>query len=101
MIVTPGRIYEYFRLKKPILAICPFKSDLANLVKIHDAGETVSYNNVKGIQDILINWITNSENFSKNYSFSGLKQLSRKNQTRQFLNFLKGLEAELPKHRFK
>jgi glycosyltransferase involved in cell wall biosynthesis len=91
-IVTPGRIYEYLRLKKPVLAICPLNSDLAKLVKTHNAGESVSYNDIEGIENILVKWIENPAVLSQKYSFGGLNQLSRKNQAKQLVNFLDKLQ---------
>jgi len=57
--VTPGRIYEYLYLRKPILAICPPESDIARLVKNHQAGEVVNYSDTSPIRDVLERWIKN------------------------------------------
>lgn len=86
--VTPGRIYEHIRLKKPVLAICPPESDLAWLVKHHRAGEVVAYNDVAGIKAVLLDWISHRDEIAQKYRFTGMGKISRKTQTAELLKFL-------------
>ncbi|MFQ5583186.1 MAG: glycosyltransferase family 4 protein [Calditrichia bacterium] len=86
--VTPGRIYEHIRLKKPVLAICPPESDLAWLVKHHRAGEVVAYKDVEGIKAVLLDWIAHSGNMAEKYQFVRFRQISRKSLTAELINFL-------------
>ncbi len=86
--VTPGRIYEYLYLKKPILAICPDSSDLAFLIRYCEAGEVVSNDNVEELTSILLKWLDYPEQLNQKYKFKNLEEFSRINQTKQLLNFL-------------
>ncbi len=86
--VTPGRIYEYLFLQKPVLAMCPPESDLAQLVKSCDAGEVVDYEDVQGIADILTDWVKNRASLSERYTYTGLEEFDRRHLTRQMMQFL-------------
>lgn len=87
-LVTPGRIYEYLRLKKPVLALCPPDSDLAFLIRQHQAGEVVEFQNVEEIKSILQNWIGNRRSFSDKYKFKHLENVNRCHLARELLLFL-------------
>ncbi len=86
--VTPGRIYEYLYLQKPILALCPPNSDLANLIQNSTAGEVVDFENIEGIKTILNNWIERPAEMSERYTFENLATFNRKQQTQQLLKFI-------------
>ena len=84
--VTPGRIYEYLYLKKPILAMCPLKGDLAQLIKQSEAGEVLDYFDVGGISEILETWILKKNSFSNAYSFKSLEQFDRRLLTQKMMD---------------
>jgi glycosyltransferase involved in cell wall biosynthesis len=86
--VTPGRIYEYLYLKKPILALCPPGSDLADLVRRHRAGEVVEFSNVEEIRQILISWVENRHSFHEKYRFHKVDSYSRIHQTASLIEFV-------------
>ena len=90
-IVTPGRIYEYLRLKRPILAICPLSSDLANVVRDHRSGEVFSFNDVEGIKNQLCQWINNKSAFKDGYKFVNIKKVSRQKQTISLEKFIENV----------
>jgi glycosyltransferase involved in cell wall biosynthesis len=91
--VTPGRIYEYLRLKKPILAICPLSSDLTNVVKDHQAGKVIGSDDVEGIKNQLYEWIYNKSTFSREYKFVNIKKVSRQKQTTSLENLIEKILA--------
>jgi len=88
-LVTPGRIYEYLRLHKPILALCPMESDLAFLINEHNAGEAVEFERIDEIKSILKSWINNRSSLSQKYKFEKLEELDRLQLTKALLDFLK------------
>ncbi len=90
--VTPGRIYEYLYLKKPILALCSPQSDLAQLVCSHNAGEVIEFDDTNRIKTVLKDWIKNLEELPKRYRFTNINKYSREHQTRQLLEFLRELD---------
>ncbi len=93
--VTPGRIYEYLNLRRPILAMCPLESDLADLVRTCHAGEVVDYHDVRALERILQRWVTD-HNSRKVYRFENIDQYSRKIQTAQLMAFLEQVIHEGP-----
>jgi glycosyltransferase involved in cell wall biosynthesis len=91
-LVTPGRIYEYIRLQKPILALCSLDSDLAFLVKKHNAGIAIEYDHTDEIKSQLKKWITNRSLLEKSYSFDHLQELERCQLTNALIKFLDSFE---------
>jgi glycosyltransferase involved in cell wall biosynthesis len=87
-LVTPGRIYEYLRLHRPILALCPMNSDLAFLVREHNAGEAVEFERIDEIKSILKSWIENRSSLSQKYKFEKLDELDRFQLSKALLDFL-------------
>ncbi len=86
--VTPGRIYEYLGLRKPILAMCHPESDLAFLVKTANAGEVVAYQDTASIKKVLNGWIKNRANITGQYQFTGIDEYERSHQAGELMNFL-------------
>lgn len=87
-LVTPGRIYEYLRLQRPILALCPLDSDLAFLINEHNAGEAVEFEQIDQIKSVLKRWIDNRSSLSQQYKFEKLEELDRIRLTKSLLDFL-------------
>lgn len=86
--VTPGRIYEYLYLKKPILAMCPPNSDLADLVSECRAGEFVEYDDIPRVRGILNDWLKSTDKLTSRYEFKNLQDFHRKQLAKQLLAFL-------------
>ncbi len=86
--VTPGRIYEYLYLKKPILALCPLDSDLAGLLRRCQAGEALDYNDREGIKRVLWEWMVDRGNLKNRYRFTGVEEFSRVYQARKLAGFV-------------
>lgn len=89
--VTPGRIYEYLYLKKPILALCPPNGDLAGLIRQSNAGEIVEFNDIQRIKQVLADWMENRDSLAERYRFANVAQYSRQHQTRELMDFLEKL----------
>lgn len=79
--ITPGRIYEFFYLKKPILALCHPRSDIADLIRSTASGEVLTYGDVPGIVEILKNWLTRPDDFQQKYQFRDIGQFNRQTLT--------------------
>lgn len=89
--VTPGRIYEYLNLRKPILALCPPNGDLADLIRQNNAGEVVEFSDVEKVKEVLADWVENRNALGKRYRFTSVSQYSRQSQTRELMAFLRKL----------
>lgn len=82
--VFPGKVFEYLRCKKPILALSPKDSVVENLLKETDCGVNVEYNDTEGIENTILkfynNWLSNTI-FIVNED--EIKKYERKNLTKQ------------------
>ena len=79
----PGKIFEYFAAKKPILAFGPINSDSERLIKKTNTGKYFSYNEKKLSEDILT--LFKKEN---NFDFKNMESFSRKKLTHDLANLL-------------
>jgi glycosyltransferase involved in cell wall biosynthesis len=86
--LTPGRIYEYLALKKPILAMCPPESEVAEIVQITNAGEVVDFNNRERIAATLQKWLKNRDALPKIFTFRHIERFNRKVQSETFWQFI-------------
>ena len=86
--ITPGRIYEFLRLRKPLLALCDLQSDIADLVRDCQAGEVVDYWDVETVRELLWNWVTDKSLLQKTYTFRHLERFDRRKLTESFLEFV-------------
>jgi len=94
--VTPGRVYEYLYLKKPILAICPKNSDIAWLIKECNAGMIIEYEDIETLKKVLTNWIIDSNSLKTSFKFDKIEKFHRQRLTNQMLEFLKGVTLYRP-----
>ena len=86
--LTPGRIYEYLALQKPIIAICPQRSDVRNLVTIHDAGICIEYGQTDQLIAQLKIILEDYQTFANQFDYRNIDDLKRSNQTQQLQQFL-------------
>ncbi len=89
--VTPGRIYEYLYLQKPILAMCAPAGDLAWLIRECQAGEVVDYHHVSELVDVLKKWMKDPVAMKANYTFQNLEQFHRRLLTVEMMKFINRL----------
>jgi glycosyltransferase involved in cell wall biosynthesis len=86
--VTPGRIYEYLYLRKPILAICSPAGDLAGLVRECQAGEVVDYQNEREIINVLKKWLSDPGAIISNCAFQNIEKFHRQQLTAEMIKFI-------------
>jgi FkbM family methyltransferase len=86
--VYPGKIFEYLRLKKPILALSPNGSLVENLINDTKRGINVDFDDIQAIEEAIlslyINWERNQEIEFK--IDDKITIFERKNITRQLVN---------------
>ena len=82
----PGKIFEYFAAKKPILAFGPINSDAERLIKKSNTGKYFSYNDSNLKIDILE--LFNNPN---NFDFENMESFSREKLTYDLANLLNNL----------
>jgi len=52
-----GKVYEYLRLGKPVLALVPPAGEAADLINLNKAGIVIDSNDICGIQNVLTSWL--------------------------------------------
>ena len=82
----PGKIFEYFAAKKPILAFGPEKSDAEKLIEKTNTGKFYFYDQTNLKMDIL--FFFNNKN---NFKFNNIEDFSRKKLTFDLVNLLNNL----------
>lgn len=80
---TPGKVYEYFAAKKPILAMVPAGNPLFDLIKSTRTGSVVEYSDIKGIRHYLLEYIEGHIIHEPNVEL--ISQFERKNLTAQLV----------------
>ncbi len=78
-----GKVYEYLRLKKPILALVPPSGEAADLIRKTDSGKVIPPSRVEEIATTLQEWLQAPPNFT----FHGIEHFERRKQSAQFLTF--------------
>jgi len=75
-----GKVYEYLRLKKPILALAPEKGEAADLILKTKSGKVISPHHTNRICMVLTDWINDKIAFEN----KGIEAYKREEQARQF-----------------
>ena len=79
----PGKLFEYFAAKKPILALGPHNSDVAQLIKRTNSGIYFQYDDTS-IQDGILSLY----NANFRFEYKGLDKFSRENLTKDLVDLL-------------
>jgi len=79
-----GKLYEYLRLRKPILAIIPENGEAANVIRKTNSGLIVSSKSMEQIVKALEQLIAKNRTFS----WMGVEEYSREIQARTLKDFL-------------
>jgi hypothetical protein len=69
-----GKVYEYLRLKKPILAMVPEDGEAARLISATRSGVVVPASNTTAISETLLEWMARPPSFD----FVHIERFSRK-----------------------
>lgn len=86
--IITGKVYEYLRAKRPILAIAPTDGDLAEIINDTKSGIIVDFDNKEGLRESILKYF---ELFRKNklkIQSKGIEKYHRKNLTKQLSELL-------------
>ncbi|MGD1946092.1 MAG: glycosyltransferase family 4 protein [Croceivirga sp.] len=86
--IIPGKLFEYFNAKRPILAIGPDGWEAGELVKKHQAGEYAYQKDGGAIKQILLNLFAQYESGNLKCDSKGTGQYHRKELTRQMAKLM-------------
>ncbi len=76
-----GKVYEYLRLKKPIIALVPERGEAADLIRHTASGIVISPQKTQEIAALLMDWVVALPQFN----FENVDQYSRTAQALQFI----------------
>ncbi|MBN2423916.1 MAG: glycosyltransferase [Calditrichaceae bacterium] len=79
-----GKVYEYLKLKKPVLAVVPENGEAAKLINSTCSGVVVSYHDVQAIVRTLETWL----NRSPDLKFENIEAYTRQNLSGKMLDFI-------------
>ena len=80
----PGKLYEYLRIGKPILALGPQNSDVADILEDTRAGIIFPYEQKEKIKQFIADVFYNRINFNPR----NIEKFSNRNQTQKLAEFL-------------
>ncbi len=85
-----GKVYEYLRLGKPILALVPEIGEAADLIRRTKSGAVISPSKTKEISEQLQQWLTRHPQMT----FAGINEYSRSSQAQRMIRFLERVVNE-------
>jgi glycosyltransferase involved in cell wall biosynthesis len=80
--ITPGKLYEYLALKRPILVIGPEDGDTAVVINQTHSGIVCGFKNMEKMQSQLLKWAKDFQGKTLFPASSGIETFSRKELTR-------------------
>ncbi len=94
--IVPGKVYEYIGCNKPIIAIAPQNSAIAELIKETNAGEIAHQSEIEKIANIFEKYYFYWKNNSSDYSplKSEIIKYERKNASKKLAELLNLLTNE-------
>lgn len=87
----PGKIYEYFRVRRPIIAIGDTDGDVADLIKETESGKCFEYEEKEALKKHLLALFELYQNNELNATMGEIKRFSNYNQTKEVAHILDGI----------
>ena len=89
--ILTGKLFEYLKAKRPILAIGPENGDLSEILKSTNAGVVVGFNNKEKLRIEIRTLYQQYKTGSLKVNFKNIEQFHRKELTRSLSRILKSL----------
>jgi glycosyltransferase involved in cell wall biosynthesis len=86
--IIPGKLFEYFNAKRPILAIGPKHWEAGEMVKTHNAGDYVTHDETETIKKLLLKRFGQFQNGILNCNSKGIEQYHRRALTQKLAKLL-------------
>ncbi|MBX2827528.1 MAG: glycosyltransferase family 4 protein [Flavobacteriaceae bacterium] len=89
--IIPGKLFEYLRAERPIVAFGPKGSDIKVILDETQSGQFFEYQEHHELKQELLQLFDNYQNSTLGVSSKNIKQYSRRELTRKMAELLKGL----------
>jgi len=86
--IIPGKLFEYFNAKRPILAIGPKDWEAGEMVEAHNAGDYLGHGNQKATKKLLLERFEQFQNGTLNCNSKGIEQYHRRELTQKLAKLL-------------
>ncbi|AZO94023.1 glycosyltransferase [Halocella sp. SP3-1] len=87
-----GKVFEYLRTNKPILALSPKGSVVEELMIETGHGKNVEYNDIKGIEEVILDYYIKWQKGNEPYLDKEIiKKYERKNLTRKLVDIFESI----------
>jgi glycosyltransferase involved in cell wall biosynthesis len=80
--IVGGKMYEYLRLRKPILSVVPENGEVADIIRECRCGEVVNSTNAKDIAGALLRIIKDGD---RSYGYIGIEKYCREREAEKFI----------------
>ncbi len=86
--IVPGKIFEYFAAKRPILAIGPEDWEVASMISETQSGRVFNYSESSDLKEVILSWFAEYQKGTLNIESTNIDQYSRKKLTRKLSEVL-------------
>lgn len=86
--IITGKVYEYLRAQRPILAIAPTDGDLAEIIDNTKSGIVVDFEDKEGLRESILMYFNHYKKNQLEIQSVGVEQYHRKNLTKQLSELL-------------
>lgn len=86
--IIPGKLFEYFRAKRPILAIGPKGWEAAQMVTDTQAGKTFGHHDLDSLKTVLSDWFEQYQKGDLAVKSKGIEKYHRKKLTEDLANYI-------------
>jgi glycosyltransferase involved in cell wall biosynthesis len=86
--IVTGKVFEYLRAHRPILAMAPVDGDLAQIIYETNSGKVVDFNNKESLKELILSYFEQYQKGKLNVDSRNIEQYHRKNLTAQLVKIL-------------
>lgn len=86
--IVPGKIFEYFAAKRPIMAIGPQDWEVASMISETQSGRVFNYTESSEIKEVILSWFAEYQKGTLNIESTNIDQYSRRELTRKLSEVL-------------
>ena len=86
--IVTGKIFEYLRARRPILALAPTDGDLANIITETNTGKTIGFTDTSTLKKELLAYFDAFQKENLHVNSKDIKKYHRKNLTSELAKLL-------------